>query len=55
MPKHEAPRLRRRKRVRHFDEAGHAHFLTFSCYRRMPLLCKDRSRHERCSGHRENA
>ena len=35
---------RRRKRVRHYDEPGDAHFLTFSCYRRMPLLGKDRSR-----------
>jgi putative transposase len=35
---------RRQKKVRHFDEPGHAHFLTFSCYRRMPLLSKDRSR-----------
>jgi len=34
----------RRKTVHHFDEAGHAHFLTFSCYRRLPLLSKDRSR-----------
>ena len=34
----------RRKRVRHFDQPGHAHFLTFSCYRRMPLLSKDRTR-----------
>ena len=34
-----------RKKVRHYDEPGHAHFLTFSCYRRMPLLSKDRSRH----------
>ena len=33
-----------RKKVRHYDEPGHAHFLTFSCYRRMPLLSKDRSR-----------
>jgi putative transposase len=33
-----------RKKVRHFDEPGHAHFLTFSCYHRMPLLSKDRSR-----------
>jgi len=32
------------KRVRHFDEVGHAHFLTFSTYRRMPLLGKDRTR-----------
>ena len=35
---------RRRKRVRHYDEPGDAHFLTFSCYRRMSLLGKDRSR-----------
>jgi len=35
---------RRRKKVRHFDEPGHAHFLTFSCYGRLPLLGKDRSR-----------
>jgi len=27
-----------RKRVRHYDEPGHFHELTFSCYRRMPLL-----------------
>ncbi len=33
------------KRVRHYDEPNHAHFLTFSCYRRLPLLIKDRSRH----------
>jgi len=33
-----------RKKVRHYDEPGDAHFLTFSCYRRMGLLSKDRSR-----------
>jgi putative transposase len=33
-----------RKRCRRFDEAGHAHSLTFSCYRRLPLLSKDRTR-----------
>jgi REP element-mobilizing transposase RayT len=33
-----------RKKIQHFNEPGHAHFLTFSCYRRMPLLSKDRSR-----------
>ena len=27
-----------RKTVRHYDELGHCHELTFSCYRRMPLL-----------------
>ncbi len=30
-----------RKRVRHFNEPGHLHELTFSCYRRMPLLTND--------------
>lgn len=34
----------RRKRKRTFNDPGHAHFLTFSCYRRWPLLSKDRSR-----------
>jgi len=33
-----------RKRCRRFNEAGHAHALTFSCFRRQPLLSKDRSR-----------
>lgn len=32
-----------RKRIRHFDEPGHAHFLTFSCYHRLPLFTKDRT------------
>jgi putative transposase len=36
------PRIRKRKRT--FNEPRHAHFLTFSCYRRLPLLSKDRSR-----------
>ena len=26
------------------DEPGHAHFLTYSCYRRLPLLSRDRVR-----------
>ena len=30
-----------RKRVRHYDEPGHVHELTFSCYRRLPLLTND--------------
>ncbi len=30
-----------RKTVRHFHEVGHLHELTFSCYRRMPLLTND--------------
>ena len=33
-----------RKRVRHYNERGHLHELTFSCYRRMPLLTNDRWR-----------
>jgi putative transposase len=33
-----------RKTVRHFDLPGDAHFLTFSCYQRLPLLNKDRTR-----------
>ena len=32
------------KTVRHFDLPGDAHFLTFSCYHRLPLLGKDRTR-----------
>jgi putative transposase len=35
-----------RKTVRHFHEAGHLHELTFSCYRRMPLLTNDLWREE---------
>ncbi|MFH0937871.1 MAG: transposase [Planctomycetota bacterium] len=30
-----------RKSVRHFNVLGHAHLLTFSCYRRLPLLTND--------------
>ena len=33
-----------RKLLRRFNLPGHAHELTFSCYRRIPLLSKDRSR-----------
>ncbi len=33
-----------RKTVRHFDEPGVAHYLTFSCLRRQQLLSKDRTR-----------
>ncbi|HEV7280129.1 MAG TPA: hypothetical protein VGN57_07955 [Pirellulaceae bacterium] len=32
-----------RKRRRTFDSAGHAHFLTFSCFRRQPFLAKERT------------
>ena len=30
-----------RKRVRHFNEPGQCHELTFSCYRHLPLLTND--------------
>ncbi|MBL7141239.1 MAG: transposase [Planctomycetes bacterium] len=33
-----------RKRRRVYDEPGHAHYLTFSCRHRLPLLGKDRTR-----------
>jgi len=33
-----------RKRCRCYDESGHAHELTFSCFRRLPLLSRDRTR-----------
>ncbi len=32
---------RRQKRVRHYNEPGHCHELTFSCYHRLPLLTHD--------------
>ena len=35
-----------RKRVKHYNEPGHAHLLTFSCYQRKPLLTNDRWRTE---------
>ena len=31
-----------RKRVRHYNDPGHAHFLTFSCYKNLPLLTRER-------------
>jgi putative transposase len=34
--------LPHRKLVKHCDEPGYAHELTFSCYRRQPLLTDDR-------------
>src|SRR5947209_4669551 len=33
-----------RKKVRSYNEPGHAHELTFSCFRRLPLLNRDRCR-----------
>src|SRR5256885_16898359 len=32
-----------RKRCARYNVAAHAHFLTFSCYKRQPFLSKDRS------------
>ena len=37
------PGLPPRRKVKHYDN-GEPHFLTFSCYRRLPLLSKDRTR-----------
>ncbi|MEA2085338.1 MAG: transposase [Thermodesulfobacteriota bacterium] len=34
----------KRKTIRHFNDPGHAHFLTFSCYRQLPLLSRERTR-----------
>lgn len=34
----------RRKTCQRYDEAGHAHALTFSCLRRQPFLSRDRAR-----------
>src|SRR6266852_3033797 len=33
-----------RKRVRSYNIPGHAHELTFSCFRRLPLLSRNRTR-----------
>ncbi len=33
-----------RKTRERFNEPGHAHELTFSCHRRLPMLSKDRTR-----------
>jgi putative transposase len=40
----EQPHQGKRKRCRAIDEPGHAHALTFSCFRRQKLLSRDRSR-----------
>ncbi len=37
-----------RKKVRHFHKPGHFHELTFSCYRRLPLLTNDDWRGRLC-------
>jgi hypothetical protein len=36
--------MKHRKTCRRFNDVGHAHFLTFSCYHRQPFLSRDRSR-----------
>jgi len=36
--------LPHRKQVQHYDEPGHCHELTFSCYQRRPLLDSDERR-----------
>jgi|GEM_PF-4802850 len=36
--------------MRHFHEVGHLHELTFSCYRRMPLLTNDTWREKPARG-----
>jgi putative transposase len=36
-------RLPRKTRIA-WNEAGHAHFLTYSCFQRLPLLTRDRTR-----------
>lgn len=33
-----------RKTICHYNSPGHAHFLTFSCYQRLPLLNRERTR-----------
>jgi putative transposase len=33
-----------RKQCRRYNEPGHAHALTFTCFHRRPFLSKDRSR-----------
>ncbi len=33
-----------RRQLKHYNDPGHAHFITFSCWKRLPLLSKDRSR-----------
>jgi len=38
-------RLVYRKKLKHYNIPGHAHLLTFSCYRRLQLLLDDRTRY----------
>ena len=34
----------RRKIIRHYNIPGHAHFLTFTCYKELPLLTRERTK-----------
>ncbi len=43
-PRGDEPKSAHRKRCRRIHEPGHAHALTFCCFRRQPFLSKDRSR-----------
>lgn len=36
--------VKRRKRLRHYNNPGDAHELTFSCHQRLPLMTRDRTR-----------
>ena len=38
------PGTRKFRTLRHYDISGHAHYLTFSCWRNQPFLSKDRAR-----------
>jgi len=38
-----SPHPPHRKRVRHFNDLGHGHELTFSCFHRFPLLTQEHS------------
>jgi putative transposase len=40
----EQPGRRKFRTLRHYDIPGHAHYLTFSCWRNQPFLSKDRAR-----------
>ncbi len=33
-----------RKTIKHYNYPGHAHFLTFSCFKRLALLDRERAR-----------
>jgi putative transposase len=43
-PGRDASKLRKRKTCKRYNLPGHAHALTFTCFRRQPFLSKDGSR-----------